>query len=188
MGPPCSGASCRPYTGHMRGVRYESPPRRSTRADDCLCRLCKASPAVAWDHRHDHGFVRGPLCGSHNTREGVASPDGFLREEDNVLHLLECRSCRGQLTLPRRFHIGVVVTHRERTERHPRCRREPYAEELEYAHGVHRFELDCGRHAAGRWTKDVTAAEKATLVRAFVSTVLAAQEPPPSPTASTEAR
>lgn len=61
MCPPCSGASCRPYTSHMRGVLYESPRRRNTRADDYLCRLCKESPAAAWDHCHDHGYVRGPL-------------------------------------------------------------------------------------------------------------------------------
>ncbi|WP_234335401.1 MULTISPECIES: hypothetical protein [Streptomyces] len=45
MCPPCSGASCRPYAGHMRGVLYESPRRRNTRAADYLCRLCKESPA-----------------------------------------------------------------------------------------------------------------------------------------------
>ncbi|MFF6911864.1 endonuclease domain-containing protein [Streptomyces sp. NPDC012466] len=54
-------ASCRPYAGHMRGVLYESPRRRNTRAADYLCRLCKESPAAAWDHCHDHGYVRGPL-------------------------------------------------------------------------------------------------------------------------------
>ncbi|MGW0761081.1 hypothetical protein ACWD1Y_32170 [Streptomyces sp. NPDC002814] len=53
MCPPCSGAACRPYGGHMRGVLYESPRRRNTRADDYLCRLCKESPAAAWDHCHD---------------------------------------------------------------------------------------------------------------------------------------
>ncbi|MFF5313076.1 endonuclease domain-containing protein [Streptomyces massasporeus] len=45
----------------MRGVLYESPRRRNTRAADYLCRLCKESPAAAWDHCHDHGYVRGPL-------------------------------------------------------------------------------------------------------------------------------
>jgi hypothetical protein len=188
MCPPCSGASCLPYTGHMRGVLYESPRRRNTRADDYLCRLCKASPAVAWDHCHDHGFVRGPLCGSCNTREGRASPEWFLQEEDNVLHLLECRDCRDQLTLPRRFRTGVVIAHLERTERHKRCRREPFTRELEHTHGVHRFEMDCGWHVAGRWTKDVTAAEKAALVRAFVSAALAVQEAPMHLDANAEAQ
>ncbi|MFC8095349.1 endonuclease domain-containing protein [Streptomyces sp. NPDC057301] len=34
---------------------------RGTRADDYLCRLCAETRAAAWDHCHDHGFVRGPL-------------------------------------------------------------------------------------------------------------------------------
>ncbi|MET9425858.1 endonuclease domain-containing protein [Streptomyces sp. NPDC006540] len=176
MCPPCSVVACRPYTGHMRGVLYESPRRRNTRADDYLCRLCNENPAAAWDHCHDHGYLRGPLCGSCNTREGKASPDWFLQDAGSVLHLLECRDCREQRTLPRRFHTGVVLAHLEQTERHPRCRRKPYARELEYVHGVHRFELDCGWHTTGRWTKDVTVAEAAAHVRAFVDASLALQE------------
>ncbi|MGW4546312.1 endonuclease domain-containing protein [Streptomyces violaceorubidus] len=46
---------------------YDAHRRRGTRADDYLCRLCKESPA-AWDHCHEHGYVRGPRCGSCNTR------------------------------------------------------------------------------------------------------------------------
>ncbi|MFJ1608472.1 endonuclease domain-containing protein [Streptomyces sp. NPDC088253] len=75
--------------GHLCRVPYESSRRRNTRADAYLCSLCKESPASAWDHCHDHGFVRGPLCGSRNTHEAKASPDWFLRHEDNVLHVLE---------------------------------------------------------------------------------------------------
>ncbi|MFE2039078.1 hypothetical protein ACFXBB_38845 [Streptomyces scopuliridis] len=64
----------------------------------------------------------------------------------------------------------------EQTERHGRCRRQPYARELEHAHGVHRFQLECsGWHATGNWTKDVTTPEAAALVRAFVDATLAAQ-------------
>ncbi|WP_328419119.1 hypothetical protein [Streptomyces sp. NBC_00443] len=44
---------------------------------------------------------------------------------------------------------------------------------------MHRFKLDCGWHPADLWTKDVTAAEKAALVRAFVGAALAGQEPLP---------
>ncbi|MGW1364499.1 endonuclease domain-containing protein [Streptomyces chartreusis] len=188
MCPPCSGMACRSYTGQMRDVLYESSRRRGARADEYLCRLCKESPATAWDHCHDHDFVRGPLCGSCNTREGTASPEWFLREEDKVRHLLECRACRQQRTLPRRYHTGVVLAHLERTERHGRCRRPPYVEELAYEHGVHRFELSCGWHASGTWTKDISAAEKATLVHAFVEAALAAQDgnAPPGSRSSTQ--
>ncbi|MFK0022691.1 endonuclease domain-containing protein [Streptomyces sp. NPDC090798] len=77
---------------------YELSRRRNTRADAYLCSLCKESPASAWDHCHGHGFVRGPFCGSRNTHEARASPDWFLRHEDNVLHLLERLNCREQRT------------------------------------------------------------------------------------------
>ncbi|MFF0386939.1 endonuclease domain-containing protein [Streptomyces sp. NPDC004286] len=171
--PPCSGAAFKPYTSHLRGVRYETLRRRGTRADDYLCRLCRASQASAWDHCHEHGYVRGPLCGSCNTREGKAPPYYFLQLEGGALHLLECRGCLEQRTLPRRFHMDVVRAHLERTERHGRCRKQPYVHEVEHAHGVHRFRLQCsGWHATG-WTKDVTTPEAAALVRAFADATLA---------------
>ncbi|WP_326569926.1 hypothetical protein OIE69_42855 [Actinacidiphila glaucinigra] len=115
----------------------------------------------------------------------MSAPDWYLREEDNVLHLLECRDCRAQRTLPRRFHIGVVHAYLERTERHGRCRQQPYARELEYAHDVHRFELQCSGWHTGKWTKDVSTSEAAALVRAFVDAALDAQEKQPSPGTAT---
>ncbi|MFC9249622.1 endonuclease VII domain-containing protein [Streptomyces sp. NPDC057136] len=179
--PPCSGAAFRPYAGHLRGVQYESSRRRGTRADDYLCCLCKKSQASVWDHCHEHGHVRGPLCGSCNTREGKATPYYFLQVEGSTLHLLECRGCLEQRTLPSRFHLDVVRAHLEQTERHGRCRKQPYAHELEPTHGVHRFKLECsGWHTASLWAKNVTASETTALVRAFVDAALAAQEGRPS--------
>ncbi|MFE2823471.1 endonuclease VII domain-containing protein [Streptomyces sp. NPDC059271] len=173
--PPCSGSAFQLYTGHLGGVQYETVRRRGTRADDYLCRLCKASQASAWDHCHEHGHVRGPLCGSCNTREGKATPYSFLQLEGGLLHLLECRSCLTQRTLPRRFHLDVVRAHLQRTERHgQRCRRQPYVQALEQAHGVHRFRLQCsGWHTTGDWTKDVTAAEVTAMVRSLVDDAVA---------------
>ncbi|WP_051821607.1 endonuclease domain-containing protein [Streptomyces sp. NRRL F-5065] len=183
---------------HVRpvdGVSYDAVPteylerpcRRGTRADDYLCRLCKQSPAAAWDHCHEHGYVRGPLCGSCNTREGTGLPYYFLRLEGAALHLLECRGCLEQRTLPRRFHTAIVRAHLEQTERHGRCPREPYAREVEHAHGVRRFELECSGWHASRWTKDVTVPETAALVQAFVDAALASREGRPSPGPATAA-
>ncbi|MFF4534220.1 endonuclease domain-containing protein [Streptomyces sp. NPDC001407] len=184
--PPCSGAAFTRYPGHLRGVLYASLRNRTTRADDFLCRLCGESRASAWDHCHEHGFVRGPLCGGCNTAEGMGIPYYFLQREGSVLYLLECRGCLERRTLPRRFHTGVVRAHLEETERHRqrngrRCERQPYAREVEHANGTYRFELECGWHTTGRWTKDITAAEVATLVRAFVDAALASQDGRPSP-------
>ncbi|MFG3029203.1 hypothetical protein ACGFZJ_11885 [Streptomyces sp. NPDC048253] len=98
------------------------------------------------------------------------------------MHLLECRGCLDQQTLPRRFHLDVVRAHLEQTERHGRCGKQPYVREAEHTDGVHRFQLQCsGWHATGNWTKDITASEAATLVRALVDATLAAQDGRPSP-------
>jgi hypothetical protein len=177
--PPCSREAFLPYAGHLRGVLYASPRRSSTRADDYLCGLCQHSRAAGWDHCHVHGFVRGPLCGSCNTAEGMGISSGFLQRDGAVLHLLECRGCHEQRTLPPRFHAEVVRAHLKQGERHGRCRRQPHIGALESEDGVHRFQLSCDQHPTGVWTRDVTAAEATVVVRAFVDAVLAA--PPALP-------
>ncbi|WP_327372275.1 endonuclease domain-containing protein [Streptomyces sp. NBC_01217] len=175
--PPCSGSTFQRYTGHLRGVLYESARTRSTRADGYLCRMCAESRASVWDHCHDHGYVRGPLCGSCNTYEGKSSAHSFLRDkEGSALHLLECRGCLERRTLPARYHAALARMHVEATERHVirsrRCRREPWVEDVERGHGAYRFELSCWWHDAG-WTKTVTMVEAAMLVREFVDQALA---------------
>ncbi|MFF3710339.1 endonuclease domain-containing protein [Streptomyces phaeochromogenes] len=179
--PPCSGAAFQQYTGHLRGVLYDSPRVRGTRADDYLCRLCAETRAAAWDHCHDHGFLRGPLCGSCNTLEGKSSPRSFLeRQEGAVLHLLECRDCLERRTLPGRYHLGIAQKHLEATERHRhrsrRCRHQTWVRHVELAHGAHHFELKCWQHGE-TWTKDITVPETVALVRSFVDHALAASQP-----------
>lgn len=175
--PPCSGATFQRYTGHLRGVLYESAPTRSTRADGYLCRLCSESRAAVWDHCHDHGLVRGPLCGSCNTYEGKSTAHSFLQNKEGAaLHLLECRGCLERRTLPARYHAALARIHVEETERHiirtRRCRHVPWIEDVEFARGAYRFELSCWWHKA-TWTKAVTVAETAMLLREFVDQALA---------------
>ncbi|MEU0389203.1 endonuclease domain-containing protein [Streptomyces chartreusis] len=168
--PACSGEAFPAYKGHLQGVAYSSM-RRTHRADDYLCCLCRESRAFIWDHCHEHGFVRGPVCSSCNTFEGKGV--AFLRREGSVQHLLECRGCRESCTLPRRFHLDVVLDHLEDVERHGRCRRRPHAYRGEYVHGVHHITLYCHAHAStSKWTKVVTVAEAAGIVRAFVESSL----------------
>ncbi|MCD9880431.1 endonuclease domain-containing protein [Streptomyces guryensis] len=150
---------------------------RGTRADDYLCRLCAETRAAAWDHCHDHGYLRGPLCGSCNTFEGKSTPRNLLEEKEGAaLHLLECRGCPEGRTLPGRYHVGLVQKHLEATERHRSrpCRRQPCARHMELAHGAHRFEPECRPHST-TWTKDVTVPDALALVRDFVDQALAAQ-------------
>ncbi|MFD5079551.1 endonuclease domain-containing protein [Streptomyces sp. NPDC058371] len=179
--PPCSGAAFQRYTGHLGGVLYDSPRVRGTRADDYLCRLCAEIRAAAWDHCHDHGFLRGPLCGSCNTFEGKSHPRNFLEDREGAaLHLLECRGCLDRRTLPRRYHVAIVQKYLEGTEHHRhrgrRCKRRPSVRHVELAHGAQRFELECWRHGA-RWPKDVTVPETASLVQDFVDQALAIAQP-----------
>ncbi|WP_331730256.1 endonuclease domain-containing protein [Streptomyces sp. NBC_01174] len=176
--PPCSGATFQRYTGHLRGVLYESARTRSNRADGYLCRLCSESRAAVWDHCHDHGLVRGPLCGSCNTYEGKSTAYSFLQNKEGAaLHLLECRGCLERRTLPARYHCALARMHVEATERHSirtrRCRHVAWIEDVELAHGAYRFELSCWWHKK-TWTKDVTVAETAMLVKEFVDQALAA--------------
>ncbi len=69
--------------------------------------------------------------------------------------------------------------HVEARERHiirsRRCKHVPWIEHVELAHGAYRFELSCWWHKA-TWTKYVTVAETAALVREFVDQTLAAEQ------------
>ncbi|MGP8304435.1 endonuclease domain-containing protein [Streptomyces inhibens] len=89
--PQCTSTSHQKYTGHLHGARY-APLPRPIRADDYLCQLCpEPRRASHWDHCHDHGYVRGPLCASCHAYEGLAT--GFLGVKAGLAHLLECRGC-----------------------------------------------------------------------------------------------
>ncbi|GHA71143.1 hypothetical protein GCM10010372_82730 [Streptomyces tauricus] len=181
--PPCSGAAFQRYTGHLRGVLYDSPRVRGIRADSYLCRLCAETRASVWDHCHDHGFLRGPLCGSCNTFEGKSSPHSFLEgKEGAVLHLLECRGCLERRTLPGRYYVAIAQKHLEATEYHHhrsrRCRRQMWVTYVELAHGAHLFELKCLWHSQ-TWTKDVPVPDTFALVRDFVDQALTEALPDP---------
>jgi hypothetical protein len=132
MCPDCVTASFQTYTGGMRGVRYNSARQKRTRADDYLCCLCNRARATAWDHCHDHGFLRGPLCASCNVSEwvydmGAERRQPWLARPGGLAHLLECAGCRTSLTLPVRYQAGLIARHLAKTERHGRCESEPYA-------------------------------------------------------------
>ncbi|MFF7602307.1 hypothetical protein [Streptomyces mirabilis] len=67
----------------------------------------------------------------------------------------------------------MVVDHLEGVERDGRCRHRPHVYGSQYVHGVHRGTRYCHGHAsATTWTKDVTVAEAAALVRALVDSTL----------------
>lgn len=172
--PSCSVAAYQPYKGHLRGTAYNDL-RRTMRADDYLCRLCQNSRAFSWDHCHDHGLVRGPICASCNTFEGKGLY--FLQGEGSVQHLQECLGCSNQQTLPRRYRLDVATEHLQKTQRHGRCRSGSRVHDIDFHHGTHIFTLYCPAHGT-RWTTQLTTAEVAAIVRDFLKTALPQQNQP----------
>ncbi|MFI1502604.1 endonuclease domain-containing protein [Streptomyces platensis] len=166
--PRCTSTSHQKYAGHLHGTQYDSLSRL-VRADGYLCQLCsEPRRASHWDHCHDHGYVRGPLCASCNTYESLGTD--FLSVTAGLAHLLECRGCRLQRTLPQHHRAAVVRKHLEMTERHDRCRQPPRVrEENEAVDGTVRFVLGCYAHPQEkRWEQVLSGSTITELVREFV--------------------
>ncbi|MFF4205546.1 endonuclease domain-containing protein [Streptomyces sp. NPDC001668] len=163
--PACSVAACEPYTGQLAGVAYTSVPR-TTRPARFLCRMCGLSRAFTWDHCHDHGLVRGPLCASCNTYEGKGVR--FLERPGALALLLDCPACERKQTLPERFRVDIATEHVRRIERHGRCPSRPRVQDTTPTHSGLTFTLGCTAHNTV-WSRSMTAAEIAAVVAAFVT-------------------
>jgi len=60
----------RDYAGHLRDIPFaRSQYRKNDPASNYRCVAC-SQPASAWDHCHEHGYIRGPLCARCNTNDG----------------------------------------------------------------------------------------------------------------------
>jgi hypothetical protein len=77
-----------PAAADLTGTPYNKHTAWKTPARNHQCGLCTATgkawprwpdgtPGVAtcWDHCHQHGTIRGPLCGYHNNRLRTADQD-----------------------------------------------------------------------------------------------------------------
>ncbi|MFF3116170.1 endonuclease domain-containing protein [Kitasatospora sp. NPDC057904] len=108
--PACAAAGLRRYRQELAGATYAGVRERGPRAEDFLCAICEpARPAAAWDHCHEHGLIRGPLCGSCNTMEGQGKE--FLARKGSVQHLLNCNGCRTHRTLPPHHRLAALRRH-----------------------------------------------------------------------------
>ncbi|MGW7362429.1 endonuclease domain-containing protein [Streptomyces sp. NPDC054841] len=108
--PACAAASLRLYSQELKGVTYARVRERGPRAEDYLCTVCDPPrPAAVWDHCHEHGLVRGPLCGSCNTMEGHGME--FLARQGSVRHLLRCEACRTLRSLPQHHRLAMLRRH-----------------------------------------------------------------------------
>jgi hypothetical protein len=79
----------RDYAGELHAVRYPPPRAGTRRAIEYRCAGC-GQQAAYWDHCHEHGFVRGPLCGPCNTWDGAR----MLSIRPPLDHLWQCPRCR----------------------------------------------------------------------------------------------
>jgi hypothetical protein len=111
--PACAAASLRSYRQELAGVTYARVRERGPQAEDYLCAVCEQPrPAAAWDHCHEHGLIRGPLCGSCNTMEGQGKE--FLVRKGSVQHLLRCDSCRRSRSMPAHHRLAALRRHLHR--------------------------------------------------------------------------
>lgn len=113
--PTCAQTALLSYEGQFQGRAYFKIRENGPRAEDYLCLLCDPPrPAAVWDHCHDHGLVRGPLCGGCNTMEGHGKE--FLTLKGATAHLLRCAQCRTRRTLPTNHRLAVLRRHLHREQ------------------------------------------------------------------------
>jgi hypothetical protein len=114
------------YDRSLHGISYDSKRVRSENPETYRCALCGMSARV-WDHCHDHGLVRGPLCGSCNQIETYIfanswSGQSLLHEswqkisagtpvtpQQVVEYLQNCKTCADLRTIP--THHWAYLAH-----------------------------------------------------------------------------
>lgn len=74
------------HLGQHSGSRYRPGYRPLARG--YWCDLCP-DQAAFWDHCHDHGLIRGPLCRSCNGSEFL-----WVHTNRGVQHLMRCPGCQ----------------------------------------------------------------------------------------------
>ncbi|MFZ4269180.1 endonuclease domain-containing protein [Streptomyces arboris] len=108
--PACAAATLRCYQQQLQGTRYGRVRESGPSASDFLCATCPTPrPATDWDHCHAHDLIRGPLCGSCNTKEGHGKD--FLQLPGSVKHLMRCDECRLQRALPPHHRLAALRRH-----------------------------------------------------------------------------
>ncbi|WP_433892533.1 endonuclease domain-containing protein [Streptomyces sp. CA-111067] len=98
---PDPARSLRSHEGAFAGAVYKTRFRPLAR--EFGCDLCP-DPAAFWDHCHDHGSIRGPLCRSCNGSEFL-----WPHADRGVGHLMACPGCRERGYPPSRNRVGRIV-------------------------------------------------------------------------------
>ncbi|MEU5307132.1 endonuclease domain-containing protein [Streptomyces noursei] len=173
--PDCASSTYQRYTDQLSGILYDSLGAH-VRADAYLCCVCTGHRrAYYWDHCHDHGHIRGPVCASCNTFEGggfdFISRFGYA----GLRHLFRCEGCLKGRTLPRRHHADIVAQE-ALLEPHEGCSKRP---RLKFGRarpdGSVSLPLSCWHRfdePYRQWEQVVPADQVRALVRAFANHTL----------------
>lgn len=131
-----------------------------------------------WDHCHEHGFIRGPVCASCNTYEGGGYQ--FTNRPGALQHLLQCDGCRREGVVPPR-HQPEVVLGTFVLDPHGSCTHPPrYPWGAVEGNRSIRFRLQCWHHTSPyQWEQVVPASQVRLLVSEFVEKALAAETDTP---------
>lgn len=85
----------REYQGQLRDIPYaRARYRRENPPTWYRCALC-AQPAVVWDHCHEHGYIRGPLCRACNTNDNWLFRLPYRLARLPIDHVDQCKGCAG---------------------------------------------------------------------------------------------
>jgi hypothetical protein len=182
--PDCVTAGTRTYAGEFDGMRYDKGLGLDPAAYRCV--ICSRR-AMYVDHCHDHGYVRGPLCGTCNTAEGSGGSAGTggrgfpeqTHTPEWLRYLRRCVGCRTQDTLPLAHvqTLGVRLFMGKHQPRHGRCRSGPRVTVPDPLIGTGtlvaglplRITLECRSHPSARWEVPVTLETLLGLVRAYIA-------------------
>jgi recombination endonuclease VII len=83
----------RDYDGHLRDIPYaRSQYRKNDPALKYRCVVC-SQPASAWDHCHEHGYIRGPLCARCNANDGWLGNPYSRQPRPPLEHINRCKGC-----------------------------------------------------------------------------------------------
>jgi hypothetical protein len=129
------------HTGEHTGAAYHPryrPPARVYRCDLC------PDPAAFWDHCHDHGLIRGPLCRSCNGSEGF-----WVHTRRGVEHLMRCPGCRTAGHPPIRNRAARILPTMQLLLQHYDPARHPAYGHAEWADGPSIWERVFAQLSAG---------------------------------------
>ena len=85
----------REYQGQLRDIPYaRARYRRENPPTWYRCSLC-GQPAVVWDHCHEHGYIRGPLCRACNTNDNWLFRSPYRLARLPIDHVDQCKGCAG---------------------------------------------------------------------------------------------